>query len=35
MSDKKDTKKAVHSGVFWGVIDLIALFILIAYFIGK
>lgn len=35
MSDNKDTKKAVQSGVFWGVIDLIALFILIAYFIGK
>ena len=35
MSDKKDTKKEVQSGVFWGVIDLIALFILIAYFIGK
>lgn len=35
MSDKKDTKKAVQSCVFWCVIDLIALFILIAYFIGK
>ena len=35
MSDEKDTKKAVQSGVFLAVIDLIALFILIAYFIGK
>ena len=35
MSDKKDTKRAVQSGVLWGIIDLIALFILIAYFIGK
>ena len=35
MSDKNDTKKAAQSGVFWAVIDLIALFILIAYFIGK
>lgn len=35
MSDDKDLKNAVRSGVFWGVIDLIALFILIVYFIGK
>lgn len=35
MSDKKDTKKAVQSGVFWGVIDLIVLFTFIAYLIGK
>ena len=36
MSNKDDeTKKAVQLGIFWGVIDLIALLILILYFIGK